>query len=273
MSTEPDSFSQYLVIFVDILGSQNRTDFQEMYQINKIFYDEFEQNQKNDKSHTVYERKIFTFSDCAYIFYHFKDGTSDERKDLGKLFTVALCNCETLFLRLITERIVFRGGIFYGDAYVDPHRNMFFGPAVNTAYNLESTIAMHPRIIIDNFVAKTTIENISQVKDIMLTKTPQYIPFVGMGLIPQMPETGDGIVEKDVDGQYIFNYLYLPENNIASPNCYSSCEEFLNNLRQYCHEQINKNDTYRIIDKYYYLLRFSRSKLDNLLINTCCYNE
>lgn len=36
MSTEPNSFSKYLVIFVDILGSQNRTDFQEMYQINKI---------------------------------------------------------------------------------------------------------------------------------------------------------------------------------------------------------------------------------------------
>lgn len=86
MSTEPNSFSKYLVIFVDILGSQNRTDFQEMYQINKIFYDEFEKNQKNDRSHTAYERKIFTFSDCAYIFYHFKDGISDERKDLPVFF-------------------------------------------------------------------------------------------------------------------------------------------------------------------------------------------
>lgn len=28
MSTEPNSFSKYLVIFVNILGSQNRTDFQ-----------------------------------------------------------------------------------------------------------------------------------------------------------------------------------------------------------------------------------------------------
>lgn len=55
MSTEPNSFSKYLVIFVDILGSQNRTDFQEMYQINKIFYDEFEKNQKNDRSHTAYD--------------------------------------------------------------------------------------------------------------------------------------------------------------------------------------------------------------------------
>ena len=265
MSTEPNSFSKYLVIFVDILGSQNRTDFQEMYQINKIFYDEFEKNQKNDRSHTAYERKIFTFSDCAYIFYHFKDGISDERKDLGKLFTVALCNCETLFLRFLTERIVFRGGISYGDAYIDPHRNMFFGPAVNTAYKLESTIAVHPRIVIDNCAAETVIEKILQVKYRMATQNPQYIPFVGMGLMPQMPETGDGIVEKDIDGRYTFNYLHLPENNIVSPNCYSSCQAFLEDLIQYCYEQIGKNEAYRIIDKYYYLLRFSQSKLDNLL--------
>lgn len=233
--------------------------------VKRCFYDEFEKNQKNDRSHTAYERKIFTFSDCAYIFYHFKDGISDERKDLGKLFTVALCNCETLFLRFLTERIVFRGGISYGDAYIDPHRNMFFGPAVNTAYKLESTIAVHPRIVIDNFVAETVIENILQVKYRMATQNPQYIPFVGMGLMPQMPETGDGIVEKDIDGRYTFNYLHLPENNIVSPNCYSSCQAFLEDLIQYCYEQIGKNEAYRIIDKYYYLLRFSQSKLDNLL--------
>ena len=66
MSTEPNSFSKYLVIFVDILGSQNRTDFQEMYQINKIFYDEFEKNQKNDRSHTAYE-DIHIFRLCIYF--------------------------------------------------------------------------------------------------------------------------------------------------------------------------------------------------------------
>ena len=120
-------------------------------------------------------------------------------------------------------------------------------------------------IVIDNFVAETVIENILQVKYRMATQNPQYIPFIEMGLMPQMPETGDGIVEKDIDGRYTFNYLHLPENNIVSPNCYSSCQAFLEDLIQYCYEQIGKNEAYRIIDKYYYLLRFSQSKLDNLL--------
>ena len=36
MNNESNSFSKYLVIFVDILGSQNRTDFKETYKINNI---------------------------------------------------------------------------------------------------------------------------------------------------------------------------------------------------------------------------------------------
>ena len=54
MDNEDKKFSQYLVIFVDILGSQNKTDFEEMYHINKIFHEEFEKNQNKDMEHTVY---------------------------------------------------------------------------------------------------------------------------------------------------------------------------------------------------------------------------
>lgn len=265
MCSEPKGFSKYLVIFVDILGSQNRTDFQEMYHINKIFHEEFEKNQESDMSHTVYCRKIYTFSDCAYIFYGFKEEIAEEHKNLGKLFTVALCNCESLFLRFLGERIVFRGGISYGDAYIDPHRSMFFGNAVNKAYKLESETAIHPRIVIEEFVATEIIENISTVKYNMIGNMPEYMPYIAMGMMPQIPCTGDGIVEEDIDGQYIFNYLHFPENNIISGDCYLSAQEFIEELIKYCLEQIVENKKYKVIDKYYYLLRFSQAKLDNLL--------
>lgn len=42
MSNEPNIFAKYLVIFVDVLGNQNRVDFQETYKINKIFHEELE---------------------------------------------------------------------------------------------------------------------------------------------------------------------------------------------------------------------------------------
>ena len=51
MSNEPNGFAKYLVIFVDILGSQNRVDFQETYKINKIFHEELERNKQNDMMH------------------------------------------------------------------------------------------------------------------------------------------------------------------------------------------------------------------------------
>lgn len=174
-------------------------------------------------------------------------------------------------MRFLAERIVFRGGIYYGDAFVDPNRNMLFGPAVNCAYKLESAVAVHPRIIIDQFVAKTVIENIMQIKLRVASETPEYVSHIGMGLmpsVPKMPGTGDGIVEKDIDGQYIFNYLHFPENNIVLSDCYLSCQDFLEELIHYCHMQIDTINEYKIIDKYYYLLRFLRAKFDNLLGTT-----
>lgn len=266
MSSEPSGFSKYLVIFVDILGSQNRIDFQETYQINKIFHEELQKNQEYDKSYTVYFRKVCTFSDCAYIFYGFKEEVKDERKDLGKLFTVALCNCEPIFLRFLKEKIIFRGGISYGDAYVDPNKSMFFGPAVNNAYKIESELAIHPRIVIDSCVADEVIENIENVKYEMVAKNPNYVSFVGANMIPPMPETGYGIIEQDIDEKYIFNYLHFPENNICAPNYYSSGEDFIKEIVDYCNEQIEKSTQYKIVDKYFYLLRFCRDKINNISI-------
>lgn len=216
-------------------------------------------------NHTVYFRKIYTFSDCAYIFYGFKDEISDERKVESELFKVALCNCEPIFLRFIKEKILFRGGISYGDAYVDSCKSMFFGDAVNKAYRFESQTAIHPRILIEDSIAIAVLDNIQSVKYKIAAKNPEYMMFIGAGIMPKMPETGDGIVEQDTDGKYIFNYLHFPENNILSQEYYSSCEDFLEELIDYCYEQIDKNTDYKIIDKYYYLLRFSKTKLNNLL--------
>ena len=83
--------------------------------------------------------------------------------------------------------------------------------------------------------------------------------------MPKMPETGDGIIEQDVDEKFIFNYLHFPENNILVQDYYLSCENFLKELIDFCYEQIDINTQYKIIDKYFYLQRFSQAKLENLL--------
>ena len=268
-----DGFSKYLVIFVDLLGTKNKdeNDFQETYRVNKIFYDEMKSNQYNDMDHTAYERHIYTFSDCAYILYSFKKDIEESRKDEGKLFTVALCNCTPIFLAFLNNHILFRGGIYYGNAFLDAEMNMFFGPAINNAYKLESEQAIHPRIVIDKYVAEITIENIRNVKYHIINNQPEYFlafpeqkAILDSKILPKMPITGDGIVELDLDDKYIFNYLHPLEYNSSFPNITSSNENLLYDLLQFCNDQIKMNNKYRIIDKYFYLQRYIEQKFDRI---------
>lgn len=154
-------YQNSLVIFIDLLGTQNRSGFDELYKINSIFHNEFEANQANDNSYKAYSRKIYTFSDCAYIIYRDKQNNPDNN---GKLFTVALYNTLSILTKFLQEKMIFRGGITYGDVYYDNDRSMFFGEAINRAYQLESKIAINPRIVIDDEVANTIIKFIEEQK-------------------------------------------------------------------------------------------------------------
>lgn len=118
----------------------------------------------------VYFRRIYIFFDCVYIFYGFKDLIEFERKKEGKLFIVVLCNCELIFLRFINENIIFRGGIIYGDVYIDFERNMFFGDVVKEVYRLELEVVIYFCIIVNNYVVKVVLDNIKIVKDEMKVK-------------------------------------------------------------------------------------------------------
>lgn len=72
-------FKKAVVIFIDILGSQNRVSFDEWYKVMSIFSTMVEREKELDNAHewTVYKREIHIFSDCAYIIYDYKDGVED----------------------------------------------------------------------------------------------------------------------------------------------------------------------------------------------------
>ena len=64
-------FRKVVVIFIDILGSQSRSNFEEWYNIMSIFNKMVKREKDLDETHTrvVYKREIHVFSDCAYIIY------------------------------------------------------------------------------------------------------------------------------------------------------------------------------------------------------------
>ena len=261
-------FSKYLVIFVDLLGTRNRDSelsFSEQLRIHQRLHGELMINQDNDSTHpeAVYCRRICTFSDCAYIIYGFKPGVPEERKDLGKLFTVALCNCEPIFINLLYEHIIFRGGVFYGDAYIGQDKNMLFGKAINNAYDIESKVAIHPRIVVDDFVAEKFISNVKMVSNQLAARDQDAVELIGAGLIPKYPETGDGLIEKDIDEKYIFNYFHFLQlkTMVDCTEKIISKDEYLKDLIDFCNEQISVNNNLRVIDKYQYLKNFCNRNL------------
>ncbi|MCR9077838.1 MAG: hypothetical protein NXH78_01955 [Hyphomonadaceae bacterium] len=63
---------------------------------------------------------------------------------------------DSLAHNLLVKDIWVRGGVAVGGVYVDP--DLVFGTGINRAYALESTIAVHPRIILGKQVMKDAEE-------------------------------------------------------------------------------------------------------------------
>lgn len=196
MSNSEKRFKKALVIFIDILGSQSRNEFSESFRINELFHSELLGNKNQDREYLAYQRHIYTFSDCAYIIYDYRNKFNF---NLGALFDVALLNCEPILMKFLSEELVFRGGITYGNVYYDENKNMFFGDAINRAYRYESKVAKYPRIVLDEYVAEEVLKYTEKInKRTELRKNDGSLSFddhIGC------------MVRLDSDGAYYLNYF------------------------------------------------------------------
>jgi hypothetical protein len=136
-----------VVIFLDILGTKKNDGFENKFKIHELFHNEVKQNEKRQLSHVVYERKIFSFSDCAYILYYYKDGIDECRKNDANLIYIATFNTTLSVLKFLSNGYLIRGGICFGEAYYDDLG--FFGPAIEKAYEIESKHANYPRLMFE----------------------------------------------------------------------------------------------------------------------------
>lgn len=149
-------YKKMVVIFVDLLGTKNNKKFEDKYFIHNIFHSEAKTNESRNLNHVVYDRKVYTFSDCAYFFYYYKEGIEDYRKDDMKLLQIAMNNTAVSLLKILNAGYLVRGGIAFGDAYFD---NLgFFGPAVEEAYGLESDYADVPIVALEPKLGKEFFE-------------------------------------------------------------------------------------------------------------------
>lgn len=144
-------FGKAVIIFIDILGSQNRKKFDEWYKVMSIFSSMVKREKELDETHewTAYKRETHVFSDCAYIIYDYKEDIEESRKDLYELMGIACYNTEKVLYEFLKNGFIARGAITHGDIFYDNERDIWFGPAMNRVYFLESKMAKFPRVIID----------------------------------------------------------------------------------------------------------------------------
>lgn len=210
------NYRKMVVIFVDLLGTKNNKNFKDKYLIHRLFHGEAKTNEERNLSHVVYDRKVYSFSDCAYFFYYYKEGLEDSRKNDMKLIQIAMFNTSLSLLRILNAGYLVRGGITFGDAYFDELG--FFGPAIEEAYGLECNYADVPIVALNPQLGKKFYEweesetNMNIVNSLMTSKPM--------------------LVEKNED-KYFLNIFYQLEAFMPSLNFEDSCvdiEEIKMNL-------------------------------------------
>lgn len=207
-------FRKAVTIFIDVLGSQDRENFEEWYHIMEIFEQSVKKEKQLDESHkwTIYKREIHVFSDCAYIIYDYKDVIEESRKDMNALMCIACYNTEKLIYEFLRNGFIVRGAITYGDIYYEDKRNIWFGPAMNRAYYLETKVAKYPRIIID----PDYVQGLINYNELHYRSTERQC------------EMNGEIIRKDIDDIYYLNYfnsiLYMIDAEFTANKIYLLCQ-------------------------------------------------
>lgn len=136
------------VAFIDILGYKDKIercdDLHDVGILNFLL----NENKKDAKEDLI----TFYFSDCMYII------GDDINKILELIACIQIQLLNTSEIQISDEKKSFkdinlmRGGITKGEILVNEQLNILLGLAVNKAYELESTEAKYPRIILDTTI-------------------------------------------------------------------------------------------------------------------------
>ncbi|MEZ5031888.1 MAG: hypothetical protein R2787_10850 [Saprospiraceae bacterium] len=235
------NYQQRVCLFLDILGfsehvnksvGKNGDDIQE--KIHEI-YSSISQIGNNIRpfSYSNETRIITQFSDSIVVSFEISDDDA---------FIKLLDDLNIIVLNLINKEYLVRGGISLGKLVHT--NNIVFGPAINSAYELESNIAIYPRIIFD----KELIEELTHPGNRLL-KTLANNEF-----------ESSYYWKEDFDGKYYLNYLKGGQL-IMDPVDYHDI--FLPKIRKYIMRNLNNRVSQKVRTKYGWL----KSKFNEVILD------
>jgi|GEM_PF-301236 len=256
-------YSKALVAFIDILGSKQINSFDLRLSVNMSFHTELEKFMDVETvfdSIKKYERQVYVFSDCCYIIFYYNDAVS--HKDDFKLIKNGLHYISLLALEILSNNVIIRGGITFGDVYFEKDRSLFFGPAIDCAYQLESKVAVVPRIAIDEKIASDYIRNENDFIDSAPENQKEIIKKIN----------GD-IIEQENDVYYLNIFDHLNKQTILPSGI--SVEEIAENLLTLSKKTIEAkneekcvevdantiNETEKILIKHNWLINYIENKI------------
>jgi hypothetical protein len=116
-----------------------------------------------------------------------------------EVYTIALACVEMAY-----RGVAVRGALTVGDAYFS--ESMMFGPAMVRAYELESKIAVYPRVIVDPEVIETF------KREPLLKKDTRSVSDEAKFL--------QNFLRRDEDGLWFIDYLFAARDDLDSPELF-----------------------------------------------------
>lgn len=183
---------KYMVGYLDLLGTKDITyskknnDLLNILHISIKHYIDFLQVIMPHMN--IKDYKIKVFSDNIIIAIPCQNNKTDDNSFLKSL--TGIQNSVRYIQRYFLERnLLSRGAVTFGDFFIDDH--LVWGPAIIRVYELENSIALYPRVIVDD-----NIINIAKKYNKLLKAKGHYEDILEKNLI-----------KKDFDGIYFFDYL------------------------------------------------------------------
>ena len=195
-------YQKAIVTFLDILGFSDVVRKRDPVAVNTIL-DSLERfTVPEAEEEPAYEPEVIAFSDSIVRVRKIETKTN-------KIYPFGLLFNEILDLvhaqgMLIDAEVFLRGGIAFGDIYMSGHR--VFGPALVSAYELESKYAKYPRIIVSPFLLR-------ELKTNPLLVALYHDPSTEIRFIRKLLRQGD-------DGMWFVDYGQAIERELDEPEMY-----------------------------------------------------
>ncbi len=142
--------------------------------------------------------KVTQFSDSIVISY-----LKDEKASVFRILMSLLY----LQMDAINYGLLLRGGVTCGQLIHDDTH--FFGPAMNKVHEIEKTVSLFPRILVDSEVIKCAVENPYD------TNTPEY-----------EKQCLESLLDVDFDGFYYIDYFTQGCEEIISEHGYEVLPDY-----------------------------------------------